>query len=503
MAQTINTNVASLVAQRNLNSSQSQLNTSLERLSSGLRINSAKDDAAGLAISERFTTQIRGLNVAARNANDAISLSQTAEGSLQSVSDNLQRIRELAVQSANATNSASDRAALDAEVQQLITEIDRVGTTTSFNGVKLLDGSFSSQSFQVGANSGETVSVSLGNFTALQIGKIAEGAGANTAAGNAGEVSSAAIAGGGDLTIAVGSSAAVNISGSASYADSNGNGGDSTSAYAKARAINASGVGGLTATAGNVSETFTTAAFAGTVDADTDKYTLTINGTAVLSGANLNDSTTGTLSAQDVVDAINAQTGTHHVTASLSGNDITMSVAEGRNLRIEETITDADTSITGGTFFGATAGSLTSDDTTRGTVSLSAAENIAIAGSTGGALVGFAATDTIALGSNGLSSRDVTTASNAATMINAVDAALSSINSARADLGAIQNRFESTISNIQTTSDNLSASRSRILDADFAMETASLTRTQILQQAGVAMLSQANALPQLALSLLQ
>ena len=159
MALTVNTNVASLSAQRSLGGSQNMLNTSLERLSTGLRINSAKDDAAGLAIGERFTSQVRGLNQAARNTNDAISLVQTAEGALKEVSSNLQRIRELAVQSVNATNSASDRDALDGEVQQLIAEIDRVASKTTFNGAELLDGTFSAQAFQVGANAGDTITI--------------------------------------------------------------------------------------------------------------------------------------------------------------------------------------------------------------------------------------------------------------------------------------------------------------------------------------------------------
>ena len=178
MAQVINTNVASLNAQRNLNTSANSLATSLQRLSSGLRINSAKDDAAGLAISERFSTQIRGLNQAARNANDGISLAQTAEGALAEIGNNLQRIRELSVQSANATNSASDRAALQAEVAQLVSEIDRVAVQTDFNGTKLLNGSFTSQSFQIGANAGQTITVdniasarasSLGQFNGFQL----------------------------------------------------------------------------------------------------------------------------------------------------------------------------------------------------------------------------------------------------------------------------------------------------------------------------------------------
>ena len=161
MAQSINTNVASLNAQRNLNRSQGLMNTALERLSTGLRINSAKDDAAGLAISERFTTQIRGLNQAVRNASDGISLAQTTESALGELTNNLQRIRELAVQSVNATNSASDRAALNAEVTERIAEVDRIAKQTNFNGVKVLDGSFGTATFQVGANVGETISVSL------------------------------------------------------------------------------------------------------------------------------------------------------------------------------------------------------------------------------------------------------------------------------------------------------------------------------------------------------
>ena len=164
MASVINTNTASLNAQRNLSTSQSALSTSLQRLSSGLRINSAKDDAAGLAISERFTSQIRGLDQAKRNANDGVSLLQTAEGSLQSTGDILQRVRELSVQSANATNSAGDRKAIQAEVGQLLSEADRISQTSEFNGLKLLDGSFGSASFQVGANAGQTIQATTANF---------------------------------------------------------------------------------------------------------------------------------------------------------------------------------------------------------------------------------------------------------------------------------------------------------------------------------------------------
>jgi len=180
MALTVNTNIASLTAQRNLTSSQSDLSTSLERLSSGLRINSAKDDAAGLAISERFTAQIKGLNQGVRNANDGISLAQTAEGALKEVTSNLQRIRELAVQSANATNSVSDRAALKAESDQLVAEINRVATNTKFNGINLLDGTFASKAFQVGADAGETVSVT--SIASSKTGDLGQSYAATTAA---------------------------------------------------------------------------------------------------------------------------------------------------------------------------------------------------------------------------------------------------------------------------------------------------------------------------------
>ena len=290
MALSINTNVASLNAQRNLNRSQGLLNQSLERLSTGLRINSAKDDAAGLAISERFTTQIRGINQAVRNASDGISLSQTAESALGELTNNLQRIRELAVQSANATNSASDRSALNAEVQQRIAEIERIASQTSFNGRKVLDGTFGGAQFQVGANVGETISVNLTTGTrSNQIGQIA------SAVGTA--VTANALTDGG-LTIATGTGSAVSIG--ASVAGSL-NGQEADSAFAKLRAINDAGVAGLTATASNSSTaTFGTVA-AVTTDAT---YALTINGTAIYSGAD-NLAAGTSLTASDVAAQVN------------------------------------------------------------------------------------------------------------------------------------------------------------------------------------------------------
>jgi len=379
MSSVINTNVASLNAQRNLASSQMDLNTSLQRLSSGLRINSAKDDAAGLAIATRFTSQIKGLDVASRNANDGISLAQTAEGALGEVTNNLQRIRELAVQSRNATNSATDRAALNTEAQQLKSEIDRVASTTNFNGVKLLDGSFSNQAFQVGANAGETINVSgIANANSATLGTY-----------NQAQVSGAA----------------------------------------------ATSFGAITA------------------------GDLTINGTSV--GA-IGADTSAANRAGSLAAAINSKSDTTGVYA------------------VNQTAT---------------------------TVTLvSSTQNIAVAfagGSATTASTGLTAATTNLTSATGFGSLDLSTTAGADTAMNAMDAALSAVNTARANLGAIQTRFSSVVANLATQSENLSASRSRIQDADFAKETAALTRGQILQQAGTAMLSQANSSPQSVLSLLK
>jgi flagellin len=379
----INTNTISLNAQRNLSSTGGTLATTIQRLSSGLRINSARDDAAGLAISERFSTQIRGLNVASRNANDAISLAQTAEGALAEVGSNLQRIRELAVQASNGTNSQSDRDALNAEVTQLKAEIQRVAEQTTFNGTKLLDGSFSGVAFQVGANAGETITVS--SIANVQI---------------------AALGG---------------------------------------------TVNRFTATVGTASLTgFATAIAAGGV---------TINGTdigAIAGAANAQER------AGQLVEAINRVSSTTGVGASL--------------------------------------------DAISGQITLAGAAQFAVAGTTNSATVaGFAnsATAGTSTPAIGVTSANVSSFTGAQTTLALVDAALTSVNGARATLGAVQNRFSSVVANLSTTSENLTASRSRIRDADYAKETAELTRTQILQQAGTAMLAQANQIPQNVLSLLR
>ncbi len=489
MAQTINTNVASLNAQRNLNRSQGLLSQSLQRLSTGLRINSAKDDAAGLAISERFTTQIRGLNQAVRNANDGISLAQTAESALGELTNNLQRIRELAVQSANATNSSSDRAALDQEVQQRIAEIDRIASQTAFNGQKVLDGTFGNAAFQIGANVGETITVSLNTgVRAAQIGQIAEKEG--------GAVTTNQLNAGG-LTIKVGQGETISIGASVAGAA---NGQTNSSAYSKAEAINSSNVAGLTATAAN---SITEAAAFDDVTLGTGggvSYQLTVNSQVVLA-----ESADGAvITANDVAAAVNLNTGTTGVTATVDAATgiITFDTLDGRDIDIVEAIDFVGATTSGsGTGVNANVEAVTAG-VIKGTVTLSANETIQLGGAQE-ADIGFADSESITKSTQALSSVDVRTVDAANDALKRIDSALTSVSSLRSTFGAIQNRFESTISNLEAVSENLSASRSRIQDADFAAETAALTKAQILQQAGVAVLSQANAQPQLALSLLQ
>ncbi len=385
MASVINTNISSLNAQRNLSGSQGSLNTSLERLSSGLRINGAKDDAAGLAIASRFTSQINGLNQAVRNANDGISLAQTAEGDLNQVGNNLQRIRQLASQSANATNSGTDRVALQKEATALTSEIDRVAKNSNFNGINLLDGTFTSKLFQVGADAGQTIAI--------------------------------------DSTV----NAKANSLGKAQFAND----------------VNAS-----------------VSAVAASAAADVTVSGLTINGITI-ADVTFERGTTANENRDTLMAAINAKTGETGVIAETNGaGSYTLrSIKSDKDLAI--TTTDADSGLA------------------VGTTSAAAGAEVFLAG------------------------LNISTAVGAQRALEIADKALTSVNTARADLGAIQNRFTSVVSSLQTTSENLSASRSRIQDTDFAQETANLTRSQILQQAGTAMLAQANSLPNNVMSLLQ
>ncbi len=737
MPQVINTNTPSLNAQRNLNSSQSSLATSLQRLSSGLRINSAKDDAAGLAISSRMTAQIKGLNQAARNANDGISLAQTAEGALAESGNVLQRIRELAVQSANSTNSASDRLALQSEVNQLVSELDRIANTTSFNGLKLLDGSFTAQTFQVGASANQTINVNVGAATAERIGinKTEANNAVATEAINAATTSTTAFsvqARGGfgqdaptslvaaipaqNLTIvdSAGNSETVAVAAGSGLEDIKADLDASTEAStvtidyeahsltvefsATAWAVGddtydltiSNGTGSLdlslTATAAGFEADLATAVSAynadagkplgitlslsgttltinqdgtGTADNETeivlrnstaangaavtasiggttlaaptnngDEYIQSAGGTVTfaagdnivsiksnataanslfgvdagvesLVGLGLTDATAGNnvkaqeltingqvvktvdiaagASAKEIAAAVNAvsnETGvqaTARTTATLSGltqagvisfdlngeavsasvasasdltnladainaqasktgviaklsvekDSIELTAEDGRDIKIEDFGNSATTSAATATRINVTGASgvatrltdtgTSANDTDSTVVGgnldfKSAGGYFSIASSvadSAGGLFNGAANQLQAGDLQSVNSLDITTVSGAAEALDIIDGALAKVNSIRADLGAVQNRFESTISNLQTTSENLSGARSRILDTDFAAETANLTRSQILQQAGMAMLAQANALPNNVLSLLR
>ena len=489
MAQTINTNVASLNAQRNLNTSQSALATSLQRLSSGLRINSAKDDTAGLAISERMTSQIRGMNQAARNANDGVSLAQTAEGDLVQITNNLQRIRELAVQSANATNSSSDRTTMQAEVSQLVAETDRIASNSAFNGVKLLDGTFSSQVFQVGANATSNDRITIGSINSARTGALGQSYGATITTGNLTALTGITAAA--QFTIAVNGGTAVDVfsaSGGAAIAGSS---------KAIAAAINSSNISGLTATANATSKTGT---YASTPISASGTAVLTLNGTAINLAL-----TTGGIGATNVattVAAIEANSAATGVRATLAaGNTITLSAADGRNIEVSLAAGGA----TGAALADIGLGGFAA--TTWGSYALTyvGSGSVVVAGSVNAAGTTGAANSTTASAATGtaVSAVDISTVNGANTAMASIDAALTSVNSIRGGLGAYQNRFEATVASLQTSSENLSASRSRIQDTDFASEVAALTRNQILQQAGTAMLAQANSLPQNVLSLLK
>jgi len=398
---TINTNVMSMTAQRNLGTTSSSLATSMQRLSSGLRVNSAKDDAAGLAISERMNAQVRGLNVAVRNANDGISLAQTAEGALGKVGDMLQRMRELAVQSANASNNGSDRTALQAEVTQLSQEIDRVAKTTAFNGTKLLDGSFANATFQVGANAGEGISID--SIVSVKLDSMSS---------------------------------------------------PSAMGYTTIQVSTEMALGSLTDL---------TAVAAGTlqINAVPGDNTSAVSLGAIKAAAN------ATERAGQIVDAVNARSADTGVFAKLSYN--AAGALTGYHLFSEKTAFSAAADLAG--FNTAATGNLQA-----------------------GAM--FA-------GAYDMRGISVASAGGAQLSLKIIDKAINDVNSSRATLGALQSRFENAVANIQITGENISAARGRIVDADFAKETSSLSRAQILQQAGTAMVAQANQAQQGVLSLLR
>ena len=507
----INTNISSLTAQRNLTASQSSLATSLQRLSSGLRINSARDDSAGLAISERMSSQINGANQAVRNANDGISLAQTAEGDLSQITSNLQRIRELAVQAANGSNSSSDRASLNNEASQLISEIDRVASNSSFNGVKLLDGTFSSQSFQVGAGATSNDRITISSIASAKTATLGVGGGSSYSTSfSSAAVTTNALASG-DLTINgynVGASSTDGVS----YLNGSG------SAIAKAAAINAiTGSSGVTAVVNANSVTGTAgAASAASVagyDTATNAGTISINGVSL--GA-FSAAASAAQRASDVAAAVNKVSSQTGVTATFNTTTgaVALAAADGRNISVVLDNSNQANMAFNSSTFGITAtaitsgASQTSTATTTSTVSLSSTSSAGI--TIGGATVANAGLtgkvgyqSATATAGAGVSSLDLTTISGAQAALTTIDSALSTVNSSRAALGAYQNRFSSAVTSLQTTSENLSAARSRIQDTDFASETANMTRAQILQQAGTAMLAQANSLPNGVLALLR
>lgn len=508
MGLTINTNVMSLNAQRNLGSSQSALAKSMQRLSSGLRINSAKDDAAGLGISDRMTSQIRGLNQAARNSNDGISLAQTAEGALQESTNILQRMRELAVQSANDTNSASDRTSLQAEVNQLKQEMTRIAETTEFNGKKLLDGSFTSAQFQVGANADQTIAISINSAKAVTLGNnslTSDNATANFAIERA--TSAAAASAGNDViaqTLTV-----IGKEGSQTAAVS----------AADTAAVIAAAVNDITADTGVTATAKTTATMSSLSTSGTIGFSLQgSNTTAVAISA-----TVLTTDLTNLVSAINEQSGNTGITATLDSTktSVTLEQSAGYDIKVSNFLHGSSNAAVSGTIsfagseaasptavtLGADSTTGTSDSSTVGgelTFSSSSSFNVTSSiAAAAGSLFSTAANQANTSSLSSIDEIDISTVEGAADAIKSVDGALSQIDTMRGELGAVMNRFESTISNLSNVAENLSAARSRILDADIAQETSAMTKNNILQQAGVSILAQANQAPQLALSLLQ
>jgi len=405
MSLVLNTNIASLQAQNNLNKSSSALNTATEDLSSGLKINSSADNAAGFAIATRFQTQIGGLSQASQNASDAINLAQTAGSALTQVTSNLQSIRDLAVQAANGTYQSSDRAAINTSVQQYLSEITRIANQTSFNGTNVLNGSSSSLSFQIGANVGQTINVSLGQgVTTSQIGQISEVSTGNLS---------------GDFVDASGNATTLNLS-----------------------TITLTGAGGAT---------------------------VTLSGSAT--------------DAQDVADAINA--------TGLSGVSAAVNASGGINIYSAGSI-----SVSGG------AAAATSVAGSGGTLTSSATYSGVTGTSTTTSTGTYTAGETVGAGGS-LQGGDVLTVDDANALISRVDAALTAVSTFSSNLGAVQNRFQSTIATLGAQQTNLTASQSSIQDTDFAAETADLSQSQVLQQAGISVLATANSEPQNILKLLQ
>ncbi|MEA3158784.1 MAG: flagellin [Gammaproteobacteria bacterium] len=525
MSLVLNTNIASLNAQNSLTGSQAQLSQSLQRLSSGLRINSASDDAAGLAISQQFTTQINGTNQAVRNANDAVSEAQTTAGALNTIVNNLQSIRTLAVQSANGSNSASDRAALNNQVQQQIAEITQIAQQTTFNGLNVLNGSSGTTVYQVGANVGNTIAVSLQQGVAAnQVGQFSTQTGTAVTAGT--------LSGTNTVTISDGTSS-VTVGPTASFVGATIYQGAS-SAYAKAGAINGGGLQGLTASAANsqIDNTAfatisggTNGTGAGNTGATASSYSLSINGVAIFSGSG-NVGVGQTLTGAQVAAQVNLFSGQTGVTASINTSTanggvvgaLTLSNSDGSDIVTTQSVTlgvaggGTGAAAGLGTGLGTTLAVGGAGSTLTGKVTLTDSKPVTITdiGAGGGsAALGFTTgvatglSQTASGATATLANQNVLTVAGANSTISSVDAALATVSAFQSQLGAIQNRFTSAVGNLQSTAQNLTQSRSTIQDADFAAETANLTQAQVLEQAGISVLAQANQQPQLILKLLQ
>ncbi len=484
----INTNISSIQAQNSLRLSQLNQSTAMERLSSGVRINNAKDDAAGLAISTRMTSTIRGLAAAVRNANDGISLTQTAEGSLGQISDNLQRIRELAVQSANTGTNASDRNAMNNEAKQLVAEIDRVASNTTFNNINLLDGTFTNQDLQVGAGNtaNDRLSITIGTAKSSTLGVGASSSYSATKGSiDATGVSATALAAG-DLSInayQVGASVADGVS----FANA------AASGIAKAAAINA--VSGQTGVSATVSATTFAGNGAASAFGDTAVGDLVINGVDV--GVILAATAAGDRGTQTAA-AVNAKSSQTGVTATVTtAGVVTLSAADGRNITV--------TSAGGFAKTGLLASATTTTKASALTLSSSSQAGITLGGTAGLTAVNMSNTAVAATATAGagVSSLDLTTAAGAQLALATLDKAINTITDSRASMGAYQNRLAASVSNLETYSQNLQASRSRILDTDYAKESTNLAKSQIIAQAATAMLAQANQSQQGVLALLK
>lgn len=495
----VNTNSAALNARRNLNNTSRSMAQSFQRLSSGLRINSAKDDAAGLSISERMTSQIRGINQAVRNAGDGVSLAQTAEGALQETTNVLQRMRELSVQSANDTNTTADRQSIQDEMDQLTSELDRIAEKTTFNNQQILDGSFQGAKFHVGANSNDTLTVNVRDARAGSLGRMARYETSDDVGGGVPtEVNGLAITSAAGLSFkGQGEDDTFYVVRSTSDADDTVSFTDNdTSAIAKAAAINDS-----TEYHGVTAQVKSTVADLGDVTATAFDGTnnIEINGVKIIGIAPEIDDAQGTL-----VDAINAHTDSTGVVAKMNEeNHLILSAEDGRNIHVKETGSIVN--------MGAAADE---ERTYRGGMVLQSESNIVIGDESGTAAAANSASTQLlgdlgggagTLGSNtdySVSTINVTTREGSNEAIDILDVALKQVAESRSSLGAVQNRMESTVRNLEVASENISASRGRIQDADFAQETAQFSKNQIMQQAGVSILAQANGAPNIALSLL-